>query len=270
MPPRCRARSRPSAPCAAGRCRHSALSARRSRLMCTSTVRSFEFRVVPPDAVEQLLAREDAARVLQEMAQQPEFGRAEMDRLAGTVGAMRHQVHLEIGVAQHAVFRLLLGAPDHGAHPRDQLVRAERLDDIVVGAAVQTANPVALLAARGQHDDRQRAGRRRPPDLPAYFETRDVRQHPIEQHRVGPALGDAQQRLLAVGRLVNGETLALQIVAQHRDKRCLVFDDQDNRFHLPSTLRRADCGPSARGDVIAPYSFTPKSGLRDDSCVTVR
>ncbi len=40
--------------------------------------------ILAPHLVEQLLAREDAARVLQEVAQQAEFGRAEMDRLAAS------------------------------------------------------------------------------------------------------------------------------------------------------------------------------------------
>jgi hypothetical protein len=35
-----------------------------------------------------------------------------------------------------------------------QFARAERLHDIVVGAAVEPANAVALLTACGQHDDR--------------------------------------------------------------------------------------------------------------------
>ena len=38
--------------------------------------------VAAPDAVEQPLAREDAAGVLQEVLQQAELGRAERDRLA--------------------------------------------------------------------------------------------------------------------------------------------------------------------------------------------
>ena len=166
-----------------------------------------DLRILAPDPVEQLLAREHPARMLQEMPQQAEFGRAEMDRLAGARHAVGGEVHRDIGVAQHVVGRVRLGAPDHRAQPRHQFARAERLDDIVVGAAVEAADAVALLAARRQHDDRQRAGRRRPADLPAHFEAGDQRQHPVEQHGVGPVLGDAQQRLLAVGRLIDRESL---------------------------------------------------------------
>ena len=58
-----------------------------------------------------------------------------------------------------------LGA-DHGAarsaqhrsHPRHELLRAERLHQVVVGAELQADDPVGLLAPRGEHDDR-RAGR---------------------------------------------------------------------------------------------------------------
>ena len=62
--------------------------------------------------VEQLLARKDPARMLQEMPQQAEFGRAEMDRLAGARDPMRREIHRDIGIAQHLFARIRLGAPD--------------------------------------------------------------------------------------------------------------------------------------------------------------
>ena len=42
-----------------------------------------DFRVLAPHLIQQLLARKDATRLLQEMPQQAELGRAEMDRLSG-------------------------------------------------------------------------------------------------------------------------------------------------------------------------------------------
>mgnify|MGYP001551861959 CR=1 FL=1 len=44
--------------------------------------------VAAPDGVEKLLAREDATRPLDQMAQEAEFGRAEMDGLAGAGDAV--------------------------------------------------------------------------------------------------------------------------------------------------------------------------------------
>ena len=96
--------------------------------------------VLAPHRVEQLLAREDAAGMLHEMAQQAELGRAEMDRLAGARHAMRHQVHHDVGVAQRLVGQRRPDAAQHGADARDQLGRRERLGDVVVGAGVEAAH----------------------------------------------------------------------------------------------------------------------------------
>src|SRR5215469_12294960 len=57
--------------------------------------------VATPHRIEQLLAREDAAGALEEEAQQPELGRAEMDRLAGAADAMRREIEREIAEAQN-------------------------------------------------------------------------------------------------------------------------------------------------------------------------
>ena len=53
---------------------------------------------------------------------------------------------------------LRAGAAQQRAHARQQFRHRERLDDVVVGAGREAAHALALLAARGQHDDRQRCG----------------------------------------------------------------------------------------------------------------
>ena len=42
----------------------------------------------------------------------------------------------------------------HRADARRQLAQAERLGDVVVGAVLETGDPVVFARARGQHDDR--------------------------------------------------------------------------------------------------------------------
>src|ERR1041384_5467060 len=49
---------------------------------------------------EQALAREDASGMLEEMAQQPELGRAERDRPAGAFHLVADNVHFEVGEAK--------------------------------------------------------------------------------------------------------------------------------------------------------------------------
>src|SRR3546814_11338546 len=55
--------------------------------------------VVAPHGIEQPLAGEDAAGVLQEVAQPAEFGRAESDRRATAPHLVGADVHFEIGRA---------------------------------------------------------------------------------------------------------------------------------------------------------------------------
>ncbi len=40
------------------------------------------------------------------------------------------------------------------AHAGDQLLGAERLDDVVVGAKLEPGDPIGLVTASGQDDDR--------------------------------------------------------------------------------------------------------------------
>ena len=81
-----------------------------------------DFRIVRPDRFQQLLARKHPAGMLEEMPQQPEFGRARARPAAVAADAVRGDVHLEAGIAE------LLGGergPRPGAaprRPRDQLL----------------------------------------------------------------------------------------------------------------------------------------------------
>src|SRR5438477_34413 len=47
----------------------------------------------------------------------------------------------------------------HRLHARDELTRAERLRHVIVGAELEAEDAVDLAVARGQHDDRDLAGR---------------------------------------------------------------------------------------------------------------
>src|SRR5258708_28489523 len=57
--------------------------------------------IAAPDAVEQLLAAEHPARMLQEKLQEPAFGQAEIDRTARTRDATLLAVELDVAVAFH-------------------------------------------------------------------------------------------------------------------------------------------------------------------------
>jgi hypothetical protein len=107
--------------------------------------------------VEQLRARQHAARVEQQVAQQAVLGGGELDRRAATADLARVLVELEVLERQAARGRLAdAGAAQDRADARDELLEAEGLRDVVVAAARQAADLVLRRVARGEEDDRQR------------------------------------------------------------------------------------------------------------------
>ena len=112
------------------------------------------------------------------------------------VELLRREVELDVvlpravrlGIDEHALHARRLARrreaqPD--AHPGEQLGEPERLGDVVVGAGVETHDDVGLLAAGGQHDDREPfvAGAQGP----AHGEAVEVGQGQVEQHEVDAA-----------------------------------------------------------------------------------
>jgi hypothetical protein len=101
-----------------------------------------------------------------------------------------------------------------------------------------------LLAAGGEHDDRQMRGLGSAAQAPAELEAGELRQHPVEEEEVRRALFDQRDRLLAVIGLCHREARGLQIVGQQLLQRQLVLDDEDQRLHPSSScLGRLICLP---------------------------
>ena len=113
--------------------------------------------------------------------------------------------------------------PDGGAQPGQQLVHAERLGDVVVGAGVEGGHLVGLALADRQHDDRDvRPTAQAADDLDAV----DAGEADVEHDDVGMLLGREHQRLFA-GRRQHHLVVARLQVGRHgpQDLR-LVVDHQ--------------------------------------------
>src|SRR5206468_2653250 len=137
---------------------------------------------------------------------------------------------------QHAVPGLRLEPPPDGADPGDQLAQAERLDDVIVRAELQTDDAVRLLRARGDDDDRDaQALAQRTAD----HEAIDIRQPKIEQH-------DIQLRHLEHLRTHHGahnvKALAAQALRKRNDDRVLVLDNQNLHQPIVTATRQPDIG----------------------------
>ena len=89
------------------------------------------------------------------------------------------------------------GASEQRAQPRAQLLERERLDEVVVGARVQSGDAVRDGVARGEHEHgRVVAGRAQPAaDLQP---VRLGHQH-VEDDRVRRLVGERVERRAAVG-----------------------------------------------------------------------
>src|SRR5260370_8850329 len=74
--------------------------------------------VAAPDAVEQLLAAEHPARMLQKEFQQPVLGRAEIDRTARAGDAALLAIELDFAIRQYGGDAPRAPAPHHTFHPR--------------------------------------------------------------------------------------------------------------------------------------------------------
>ena len=91
--------------------------------------------------------------------------------------------------------------------PATSSCRAERLGDVVVRAQFESDQLVGLVRACGEHDHVDRRGA---PDLAQHVEAADARQSQVEHDQVGNTLSEAGERLVAVDRLVDLESLAAE------------------------------------------------------------
>jgi hypothetical protein len=122
-----------------------------------------------------------------------------------------------------------------GADPGDELFGAEGLGHVVVRTELEPDDPVRLIRACGQHDDRHR---RLPAQRPCHVEAVETGQPQVEDHEIGMPGARLAQRRRAVARGGHREAGALEVVARQANDVGLVIDDED-RLHLqPRSLRK--------------------------------
>ena len=141
----------------------------------------------------------------------------------------------------------------------------ERLDQVVVGAGPQATDLLLDLALRGEHDDRDVAGR--PflgPDLRRDLVAVELGQHDVEQDQVG-RLGAPQAEALGTVRRDDDLVAFLlqRVLEQALNVRVVVDDENLGRHQSPSSPRESD---SAVGSpdawIIGTTSRDPESAER--------
>ena len=205
-------------------------SLRRRLLTCVSMLRSKGENSRRSTVPHHLVTRDHAAGGLQQHVEQIEFDGREVDhgpRASRDPSALvdRHIIdHEAIGAARLDGRRVGPRAAQDGLDPRAQFAGIERLRQVVVGAHLQAQDPILLVAARRQHQDRRA---RRRADAPEDFKSPDVGQHHVEhddrgqpRQRAFDALTSRMQAFddVAVGDQVLRQQLAqLDVVVNHED-----------------------------------------------------
>ena len=149
---------------------------------------------VPPHALEQLVAGEHEPAMVEELPQQVELLRRELDLLVAHVHLTPARIDRELPVAQLVTFvaaALRDDAPQDALHACDELARVERLRQVVVGADLQPDDLVHVLVACGEHQDRDVGAL---PHTAADLDAVDVGQVEIEDHQGGHLRRHLRQR----------------------------------------------------------------------------
>src|SRR4029077_18565182 len=106
-----------------------------------------------PDSPEERAVVHDTARVLRQYRQQAVLGRRQLDLHPVANDRLAGQVDRHAALAYDpARARDRLSSPEHYAASSKKFVRTEGLGQIVIGAHVQRADLVPLLAPRADHD----------------------------------------------------------------------------------------------------------------------
>ena len=136
-----------------------------------------------------------------------------------------------------------LRAAHQGADARDELVGAERLGQVVVGADVEPDDAVGLFGACGHHDDRDRRRRGVGAKRAAHLQPAHAGQHDVEDHEIEWLFAGAGERVIARSDGVRRPTGSLDVVSNELGDVAVVFGDQD--VHVSSMLHRR-LGPRFR------------------------
>src|SRR5215218_2116147 len=182
---------------------------------------------VPPDALEQLVARQHEALVVEQLPEQIELLGSELDLLLADPDLPAAGVDDEVTVGKHvrlAVAPLGGRSAKDRLHARDELPRVERLRHVVVGANLEADDLVDVLVARSQHEDRH------VPALPhpaAELDPVDVGKHEVEDDELRRARREVLHRLGAGGGGLDRVASVLQVERDERRDRRLVLHDED-------------------------------------------
>ena len=115
----------------------------------------------------------------------------------------------------------------HDPDSRQKLARLEGFRNVVLRAHLQANHAVHRIAARGQHDHRDRRRRGQGPDLAEEIQAVRVGKHQVEDDEVRVAAPERRQSRRAVRRMLNLELVLPEIVRDHPRQADIVLNQQN-------------------------------------------
>ena len=160
--------------------------------MCESIARSYVSNATPWSASRSWARVKIASGPCGQGREELELGRRQVDGRAGHLGPHPRQVQHDVaGMDRLGGLGRTVGPAQDGPDAGDQLARAERLGQVVVGAELEAEQLVELVVAGGEHDDRDG---RVAAELAGDVEPVEPGQAEVEHDEVRPALADRRQR----------------------------------------------------------------------------
>jgi hypothetical protein len=121
--------------------------------------------------------------------------------------------------------------PQDGFDPGHHLPWAEGLGDVIVGAQLQSGDPVGLSRPSGHKDDRDLGERRRLAEVAAKIEAVAARQHDVEQKETGVGYFSGLHYPRTIQESRDGEPRSFQMVTEEKRNIGLVLDHEYVRLH---------------------------------------
>ncbi len=181
-----------------------------------------------PDPVDQLPARHHPAGIAQQHLEQLEFLQRKAYRLTVDRDRVPFHIHPDTAALHHIGDQLdILTAAQHRPDPGHQFTVREGFGDIVVGAQFQAEDAVGVVAARGQHQDRNparcAAGRA---DLAQGLDAVRTRHHHVEDRDGIVAAQRFAHAVVAVVDAGGAKAFLSQVFGKHPDEFDVVVNQQ--------------------------------------------
>jgi len=213
-----------------------------------------------PRPCQQVIPRKDLPRMPQQASQEVEFARLERNVTPVPRHAPLRRIKRDGAERDWTLGRRLVTAavasPEHRLDACDEFAHGKRFRQVIVGADLKTDDAVNLFGARGQHDDwnvlQQR--RWRTPDCAAHVQAGQPWKHHVEDDQVWRVTSGSFKAGLPVGGSDNLIALFAKAVADTRDDRGFIFDDEDFRSHVMYGTGRGR-GLHNKGVVGAPHGL---------------